>query len=91
MTGAILFDDDGDAVGRAHPEGASGMVLGHAGENATPGAADSDVNQFYSLHGPGANFLFMDGHCSFLPTTIDYPTHQAMSTRAGGETIVGTY
>jgi prepilin-type processing-associated H-X9-DG protein len=91
VTGAILFDDDGDAVGRAHPEGASGMVLGHAGENATPGAADSDVNQFYSLHGPGANFLFMDGHCSFLPTSIDYPTHQAMSTRANGEIIAGTY
>ena len=37
VTGAILFDDDGDAIGRAHTEGASGMVLGHAGESATPG------------------------------------------------------
>ncbi|MES1213629.1 MAG: DUF1559 domain-containing protein [Singulisphaera sp.] len=91
VTGAILFDDDGDDVGRAHPENATGMVLGHAGEKATPGAAASDVNQFYSFHGQGANFLFMDGHCSFLPTSIDYPAYQAMATRAGGEAISGAY
>ncbi len=88
---AVLFDDDGDEVGRAHPENSTGMVLGHAGERATPGAASSDVNQFYSFHGPGANFLFMDGHCSFIPTTIDYAMYQAMSTRAGSETISGAY
>jgi prepilin-type N-terminal cleavage/methylation domain-containing protein/prepilin-type processing-associated H-X9-DG protein len=91
VTGAKLFDDDGDEVGRAHVENATGMVLGHAGEKATPGAAASDVNQFYSFHGQGANFLFMDGHCTFIPTSIDYLTYQAMSTRATGETISGAY
>ena len=91
VTSAVLFDDDGDDVGRAHPENSTGMVLGHAGEKATPGAANSDVNQFYSFHGQGANFLFMDGHCSFIPTSVDYPTYQAMATRAGGETMVGAY
>ena len=77
--------------GPRHPENSTGMVLGHAGEKATPGAANSDVNQFYSFHGQGANFLFMDGHCSFIPTSVDYPTYQAMATRAGGETMVGAY
>ena len=31
------------------------------------------------------NFLFADGHVVFLPSSIDYGTYQAFSTRAGGE------
>ncbi len=91
VTGAILFDDDGDDVGRAHPEEGSGMILGHAGEHATPNDPNSDVNQFYSFHGNGANFLFMDGHVSFIPRSIDYDTYRALSTRATGESISGDY
>jgi prepilin-type N-terminal cleavage/methylation domain-containing protein/prepilin-type processing-associated H-X9-DG protein len=91
VTGAILFDDDGDDVGNAHPENGTGMVLGHAGENATPGDPHSDVNQFYSFHGSGANFLFADGHCSFIPMSIDYNTYCAMSTRGTGEVVSGAY
>lgn len=91
VTGAILFDDDGDDVGRSHPEEGSGMVLGHAGEHATPGDPNSDVNQFYSFHGAGANFLFVDGHCSYIPMNIDYDVYRAMSTRANGEPISGNY
>ncbi len=91
VTGAVLFDDDGDDVGRAHPEDATGMVLGHAGEHATPGDPNSDVNQFYSFHGQGANFLFADGHCSYIPISIDYTAYKAMSTRAGGEPVAGGY
>jgi prepilin-type processing-associated H-X9-DG protein/prepilin-type N-terminal cleavage/methylation domain-containing protein len=91
VTGAILFDDDGDDVGNAHPESGAGMILGHAGENATPGDPHSDVNQFYSFHGQGANFLFADGHCSYIPMSIDYTTYQAMSTRGIGEVVSGAY
>ncbi len=68
---------------------ASGMVLGHTGDGYGPGDPNSFVNQFASRHAAGANFLFADGHVAFLPLSIDYPTYRALSTRAGGEIIMG--
>ncbi|MBI3838574.1 MAG: DUF1559 domain-containing protein [Planctomycetia bacterium] len=91
VTNAILFPDDTNTQAQAVAEHGSGMVLGHAGEGIGPGASGGDVNQFYSLHGDGANFLFADGHVSFLLSTMDYKTYLAMVTRAGGETISGDY
>lgn len=44
-----------------------------------------------SLHKSGANFLFADGHVSFLPETINQSILIALTTRAGGETISGSY
>jgi prepilin-type processing-associated H-X9-DG protein len=67
------------------------MVLGHAGEGIGPGDDGGDVNQFYSLHGAGVNFVFVDGHTSFLPATMDKKTYLALTTRAGGETVSGSY
>src|SRR5206468_1555587 len=87
VTGSILFPDDEDTVGQPHPENSSGMILGHAGEGIGPGDDGGDVNQFYSLHGHGVNFLFADGHVSFLPATMDRKVYRALATRAGGETI----
>jgi prepilin-type N-terminal cleavage/methylation domain-containing protein/prepilin-type processing-associated H-X9-DG protein len=86
ITGASLFPDDG-ALARPETENSSGMVLGQAGEGVGPGADGSDVNQFYSLHGAGANFVFIDGHVTFLPATMDVKIFQALATRAGGETV----
>jgi prepilin-type processing-associated H-X9-DG protein len=64
------------------------MVLGHAGEGVGPGDPRSDVNQFYSLHaGRGVNFLFGDGHVTFLKATMNYKTYRALATRAGGEVV----
>jgi prepilin-type processing-associated H-X9-DG protein len=91
VTGAILFPEDDNAAGQRHPENSSGMVLGHAGEGIGPGDDGGDVNQFYSLHGAGVNFVFVDGHVTFLPSTIDKKTYLALSTRAGGETVSGSY
>lgn len=42
---------------------------------------------FASKHWGGAQFVFGDGHVSFLPTSIDRPTYSALGTRANGETI----
>lgn len=42
---------------------------------------------FASLHPGGANFLFGDGHVSFVSENINLTTYQALSTRAGGETL----
>ena len=90
VTGAVLYDDDGDHVGTPSVEFGPGMVLGHTGEGAGPGANRSEPNQFYSLHsGRGAHFLFADGHASWLKSTMNYKTYRALSTRKGGEIISG--
>jgi prepilin-type N-terminal cleavage/methylation domain-containing protein/prepilin-type processing-associated H-X9-DG protein len=90
VTGAVLAPPP-DAVGASHPEIGAGMILGHGGEGAGPGAVNSEVNMFFSMHGQGAHFLFGDGHVSFLRATMDYKTYLALLTRAGGEVISGDY
>ena len=40
-----------------------------------------------SSHPGGANFLWVDGHVSFLPEEIDQLTLERVTTKAGGETI----
>jgi prepilin-type N-terminal cleavage/methylation domain-containing protein/prepilin-type processing-associated H-X9-DG protein len=92
VTGAYLFDDDGDSIGSADVETGPGMILGHSGEGIGPGSSRSEPNQFYSLHAPrGANFLFADGHVAFLKATMNYKSYVALSTRAGNESISGDY
>jgi prepilin-type N-terminal cleavage/methylation domain-containing protein/prepilin-type processing-associated H-X9-DG protein len=92
VTGALLYDDDGDSIGAADLETGPGMILGHAGEGVGPGSNRSEPNQFYSLHaGRGVNFLFADGHVTFLKSTMNYKTYLGLSTRAGGEVLSGDY
>ena len=88
VTGAYLYDDDGDSIGAADVETAPGMILGHTGEGIGPGSNKSEPNQFYSLHaGRGAHFLVADGHVVYLKATMDYKTYVALSTRSGGEVV----
>ena len=92
VTGALLFDDDGDHIGTQDLETGPGMILGHAGEGVGPGANRSEPNQFYSLHaGRGVNVLFADGHVSFLKATTNYKTYKALATRNGGEVFPNEY
>ena len=42
---------------------------------------------FGSNHAGGANFVFSDGHTSFMSDNIDQDLYEALSTRAGGEVI----
>ncbi len=73
-------------------ETSPGMILGHSGEGVGPGANRSDPNQFYSLHsGRGVNFLFADGHVTFLKSTMNHNTYVVLSTRGGGEVIGAVY
>ena len=68
------------------------MILGHAGEGEGPGSNRSEPNQFYSLHfGRGVNFLFADGHVTFLKASMNYQSYLALATRSGGEVISGDY
>lgn len=88
VTNALLYPNDNDNIGNYRIETSPGIVLGHVGERVGPGAPNSDVNQFYSLHsGGGVNFLFADGHVSFLKSTVNYQTYKALATRAGGEVV----
>jgi prepilin-type processing-associated H-X9-DG protein/prepilin-type N-terminal cleavage/methylation domain-containing protein len=91
VTNAVLFPETNNPLGQRAPEHSSGMVLGHVGEGVGPGGAGGDVNQFYSLHGRGVNFLFADGHVSFLVANMDYKTYLALATRAGGESVAGDF
>jgi len=91
IPGAVLFPSDNDGIGYPRAEDGPGMVLGHAGGRRGPGDPSGEVNQFYSQHPGGVNFLFADGHVAFLKTTMNYPTFRALATRAGGETISGDY
>lgn len=46
-----------------------------------------DAFHFWSLHSGGAHFLFVDGSVHFLSYSVE-PIMKALSTRAGGETVV---
>jgi prepilin-type processing-associated H-X9-DG protein len=91
ITNAVLFPVDNDGIGYLRAESGPGMILGHAGGRFGPGDPNGEVNQFYSRHPGGVNFLFADGHVSFLKTTMAYKTFQALATRAGGEVISGDF
>ena len=91
VTGASLYPVDNDGVGYPRAESGPGMILGHAGGNLGPGDPNGEVNQFYSRHPGGVNFLFADGHVSFLKTSMPSLIFRALATRAGGEMISGDY
>jgi prepilin-type N-terminal cleavage/methylation domain-containing protein/prepilin-type processing-associated H-X9-DG protein len=44
-------------------------------------------NSFGSMHGGGANFLFVDGTVHFISTSISAVAYQALGTRNGGEVV----
>lgn len=69
---------------------ASGMTLGHTGDQNLPNARYSLQNQFSSLHTGGAYFLFADGRVTFLSQAMDYGVYKALSTRQGSE-ILGDF
>lgn len=68
---------------------ASNFVLAHTGEAFDGAHGATEINNFTSRHTRGGNYVFADGHVSFLGESIDYPTYKALSTRAKGEVIQG--
>jgi prepilin-type N-terminal cleavage/methylation domain-containing protein/prepilin-type processing-associated H-X9-DG protein len=66
------------------------LILGHTGtiEDSPPHTPNSHVNHvddFWSDHPLGANFLFVDGSVQQINDTIDPAVWRALGTRAGGE------
>ena len=45
------------------------------------------VEDYWSRHPGGVNFLFADGSVHFLKSTINPTPWRALATRAGGEAI----
>jgi prepilin-type N-terminal cleavage/methylation domain-containing protein/prepilin-type processing-associated H-X9-DG protein len=90
VTGASMYPDGYDGQFAAKVlKPAFAMVLGHTGAGNGPNSRQSEINQFYSLHGDGVNFVFVDGHVMFLSANVDYALYQSMSTRAGSEGTSG--
>jgi len=58
------------------------------GPTLTPRAINAtNENEPYSFHPGGANFLFADGHATFLPDSVALEVFAALCTRAGGEAV----
>jgi prepilin-type N-terminal cleavage/methylation domain-containing protein/prepilin-type processing-associated H-X9-DG protein len=87
VTGAVLLPGPNDGVGTFEHEHSSIMTLGQAGEGKSPGDPTGEIDMFYSMHPGGVNFVFADAHVAFLTPEMDYKVFEALSTRAGGETI----
>ena len=87
ITNAVIVPDGSDGIGTGPAEFASSLILSHSGDGYGPGDRRSHVNQFFSNHTGGVQFLFVDGHVSFISSTTDYKTYVAISTRANGESV----
>jgi prepilin-type processing-associated H-X9-DG protein/prepilin-type N-terminal cleavage/methylation domain-containing protein len=78
---------------------AATLVLAHSHLNNPQGHPDGGLDDFSSLHTGGSNFVFADGHVSFVRSipgdnadgsyTPDSLAFQALGTRANGETVQG--
>ena len=74
----------------ADPEEAFTMILGPVGlENGprTPNHPRAHVEDYWSRHTGGVNFLMADGSVHFLKNSIAPTVYQALGTRAGGEVV----
>jgi prepilin-type N-terminal cleavage/methylation domain-containing protein/prepilin-type processing-associated H-X9-DG protein len=78
---------------------AATLVLAHSHLNNTNTDTDGGLDDFSSRHTGGSNFVFADGHVSFIRSvpsdlpgggyTPDSLAFQALGTRAGGEVVQG--
>jgi prepilin-type N-terminal cleavage/methylation domain-containing protein/prepilin-type processing-associated H-X9-DG protein len=74
------------------PEGAPLLILGHTGDDSdvpphTPNSPVAHVDDFWSFHPQGANFLMVDGSVRTINNTINPVVWWALGTRAGGEPL----
>jgi prepilin-type N-terminal cleavage/methylation domain-containing protein/prepilin-type processing-associated H-X9-DG protein len=85
------FEGGADTFSPA-PEPALAMVLGPVGLTdgpRTPNHPRAHVEDYWSRHPTGVNFLYADGSVHFLRNTIAPATYRALATRFGGESPSG--
>jgi prepilin-type N-terminal cleavage/methylation domain-containing protein/prepilin-type processing-associated H-X9-DG protein len=74
----------------ADPEESFTMILGPAGTEdgpRTPNHPKAHVEDYWSYHPGGVNFLFGDGSIHYIKNGITPAVWQSLATRAGGEII----
>jgi prepilin-type N-terminal cleavage/methylation domain-containing protein/prepilin-type processing-associated H-X9-DG protein len=86
VTGANHALTPGSPFSYAEPAAAN-FVLGHTGETYKGPAYPEESNHFSARHTGGGNFVFADGHVTYLSSSTSYQTFKALSTRSGGEAI----
>ena len=91
VTGGQVPPKIPDAYGYG-PEGAPVMILGHSGDASdvpphTPNSPVNHVDDFWSQHAQGVNFLFVDGSVRNISDSINPQVWWALGTRAGGEDV----
>jgi prepilin-type N-terminal cleavage/methylation domain-containing protein/prepilin-type processing-associated H-X9-DG protein len=74
------------------PEGAPLLCLGHTGDiydipPHTPNSPVAHVDDFWSYHPQGANFLMVDGSVRSINNNVNPVTWRALGTCEGGETF----
>jgi prepilin-type N-terminal cleavage/methylation domain-containing protein/prepilin-type processing-associated H-X9-DG protein len=74
------------------PEGSPIHCLGHTGDvndipPHTPNGSVAHVDDFWSFHVTGANFLMVDGSVISVNNSINPVIWRALGTRAGGESV----
>jgi prepilin-type N-terminal cleavage/methylation domain-containing protein/prepilin-type processing-associated H-X9-DG protein len=72
------------------PEESFTMILGPAGTEdgpRTPNHPMAHVEDYWSYHPGGVNFVFGDGSVHFIKNSISPPIWQALATRGGGEVV----
>jgi prepilin-type N-terminal cleavage/methylation domain-containing protein/prepilin-type processing-associated H-X9-DG protein len=72
------------------PEECWTQILGPVGLEdglRTPNNPEAHVEDYWSLHPGGVNFLFADGSVHFIKNSINPIPYRALATRAGGEVI----
>ncbi len=52
-----------------------------------PNFKNSGVDDYWSLHPGGCNFLFCDGSVRFVKETVNPMIFSYLATRAGGEAV----
>ena len=69
---------------------AMSRVIG-VGEHVFNSGGEAHFEDFFSNHPGGVNFVFADGHVSFLSDSMADSLFAALCTRAGNETVNGDY
>ena len=84
------FEGGTDQFVNANDEQAFTMVLGPIGTEdlpRTPNNPRAHVEDYWSYHPGGVNFLFADGSVRMVKNGIAPAVYQALATRAGGEVV----